>query len=157
MGADSNLKCSICQQAKFVSQRTFNPNRNTMNLKFNFVTRRWFGSAMLSLGLAALSACGGGEKEAPTSDSHLYRSLQLLRVGMTLGDAENIIGRSPDQWSERSVVWTEGNERLIFLTVTGQSDERISYIQWTWGAGKSATYTFRGANGVMPELTVVND
>ena len=92
-----------------------------MNLKSNFVTRRWFGAAMLSVSVAALSACGGGsDKDAPTSDSHLYRSLQLLRVGMTLGDAENIIGRAPDQWSKRSVVWSEGNERLLFSTVTGQ-------------------------------------
>lgn len=129
-----------------------------MNLKFNFVTRRWFGSAMLSLSLAALSACGGGDdKETPTSDSHLYRSLQLLRVGMTLGDAENIIGRAPDKVFNRSVTWTEGNESLIFLNVTGRSSDRISILQWTWGAGKSATYTFRGADGAMPELTVVND
>lgn len=129
-----------------------------MNLKSNFVTRRWFGAAMLSVSVAALSACGGGsDKDAPTSDSHLYRSLQLLRVGMTLGDAENIIGRAPDQWSKRSVVWSEGNERLLFSTVTGQANERISFLQWAWGVGKSAIYTFQGAEGSMPELTAVKD
>lgn len=35
-----------------------------MNLNFNFATRRWFGIALLSLSVAALSACGGGGSDS---------------------------------------------------------------------------------------------
>lgn len=126
-----------------------------MNIKFNFATRlatrRRFGVAMLCLNIAALSACGGGDNEAPTSESNLYRALQLLRVGMTVGDVENIVGRAPDQVSKRWVRWNEGNESIILMDVVQRSSP-ISFLTWVWGDNKSATYQFKGERGSKPTL-----
>lgn len=122
-----------------------------MNFKLNFSTRRGFGAAMLGLSVAVMSACGGGDNEAPTSESNLYRALQLLRVGMTVGDAENIIGRAPDQVAARWVRWNEGNESIILTNVVQRSSP-ISFLTWVWGEKRSATYQFKGEHGSKPAL-----
>ncbi|MGM9424553.1 hypothetical protein [Hydrogenophaga sp. MI9] len=103
-----------------------------------------------TLSLMTLTACGGGSNEAPTSNSHLYQSLQQLRVGMTVQDASNIIGRWPDESGSRMFRWLEGDERLILTNVVDSSSP-LSYLQWTW-AGGSATYIFKGDSGSKPTL-----
>lgn len=122
-----------------------------MNLNFNFATRRGFGAAVLCLSVATLSACGGGGNDAPTSESNLYRALQLLRVGMTVGDAENIIGRAPDQVGRRWVRWDEGNESITLTNVVQRSSP-LSFLTWAWGGKESATYQFKGEPGSKPTL-----
>jgi hypothetical protein len=59
--------------------------------------------------------------------------------------------------SPKAPRWSEENERLLFSTVTGQANERISFLQWVWGVEKSAIYAFQGAEGAMPELMTVKD
>lgn len=96
-----------------------------------------------------LTACGGGSNDTPTSNSHLYQSLQQLRMGMTV-QASNIIGRSPDEVGSRMMRWREGDESLVLMNVLYASSP-LTYLQWTW-AGGSATYVFKGDAGSKPTL-----
>lgn len=122
-----------------------------MQSKEKLLTRRWFTAALLGLSTVALAACGGGSDDPPTSGSNLYKSLELLRVGMTVGDVENIIGRAPDQVAERWVRWNEGNESIILINVVQRSFP-ISFLTWVWGEKKSAEYQFKGEHGSKPTL-----